>query len=173
MKILYKLSILLTALALLVCFTACDENDGIYDEYKGVENALVFEITDLRDGVATVEMMVCGEVKLCGMQGSFTLPDGVSYVSHTEYAGFSANHKDGTVYFVMAADQGENLTVKSMLLRIELSLADAFAVGNLGFTLSDIYDRDFNTVSYTVYGGNINLEEALADLGMSMEDFRK
>ncbi len=120
----------------------------------------IIDVSTSVDGkTLTVVVAVKGTVKFCGMEGSFAVPSGLTYVSATDGDGTVTNYSAGTIYFMFSSSNGQNVTKETTLTTLKFNIgSSAPETVKLTTTISDIYDQKYDTVSYKVIGQSIKLK---------------
>ena len=108
----------------------------------------------------TVTYAVKGTVKFCGLEGSISLPSGITYRSHTESNGTLANYvaADNKLYFTMTSNNGQDLTNATTLMTVTYSYTSSVTTAELDMNISEIFDQTGATVSYKIVGEAVKVK---------------
>ena len=106
----------------------------------------------------TLTYAVKGTVCFCGMEGSVDVPQGLTFNSLTQGNGATANCKDGKVYFMFASNSGKNVTEDTLLFTLTFTYDDSVAVSDFVTNVSDMYDQNYQNVSFSLIGGQIKVK---------------
>ena len=113
---------------------------------------------DNQDGTLTLTVAVKGNVvNFAGIEGYVSFDTSkLTFSSRSKLSSLSGSvnydSSDSNVYFSLA--DSENLTESEELFSIVLTYTDAINT-QITLTITDIYDQDYNTETYTVVGGNV------------------
>ena len=134
-------------------------NKTVTAQYLLVSGTNILDIQYTKSGnKITVKFVMNGTVKFCGMEGSVELGEGVTYVSHTDGDGATANFKDGVLYFMFASNNGKNVTTSTTIMTVVFNVSDSLNETTLETIISDIYDQNYENVDSKVIGESIKLK---------------
>ena len=129
-----------------------------YTQLVDTRNLLEMTYVDNQDGTLTLTVAVKGNVvNFAGIEGYVSFDTSkLAFSSRSKLSSLSGSvnydSSDSNVYFSLA--DSENLTEAENLFSIVLTYADAINT-QITLTITDIYDQDYNTETYTVVGGNV------------------
>ena len=129
-----------------------------YTQLVDTRNLLEMTYVDNQDGTLTLTVAVRGNVvNFAGIEGYVSFDTSkLTFSSRSKLSSLSGSvnydSSDSNVYFSLA--DSENLTEAENLFSIVLTYADAINT-QITLTITDIYDQDYNTETYTVVGGNV------------------
>ena len=137
---------------------------------KGGNNIVDISYSLGSNNTVTVTFAVKGTVKFCGLEGSVNVPSVLTYDSHTEGSGTLANRVDADdnpnddviegcrIYFTMTSNNGQNLTTTTTLMTVTFTYPSSLTTLTLDAVITDMFDQDSQTVSYSVIGKTIKFK---------------
>ncbi len=106
----------------------------------------------------TLTYAVKGAVNFCGMEGSVNVPQGFTLDNLTQGNGATANFKDGKVYFMFASNNGQNVKAETLLFTLTFSYTDSVTTADFATTVSDMYDQNYQNVTFAVIGEQVRVK---------------
>lgn len=110
------------------------------------------------NNTVTLTYAVKGTVGFCGMEGSVAVPEGFTFVSLTQASGATANFKDGKVYFMFTSNSGQDVKAETALFTLTFSYAGTVEAGDFATTVSDMYDQNYQNVTFSVIGEQVKVK---------------
>ena len=110
------------------------------------------------NNTVTLTYAMKSNVLFCGMEGYVNVPQGFTFESLTQGNGATANYKDGKVYFMFASNSGQNVTSETVLFTLTFVYADSVSAAEFETVVSDIYDQNYQNVSYSVIGEQVAIQ---------------
>lgn len=128
-------------------------------DFNGGKNVLDISYTLSGNDTVKVTLKVTGTVNFCGIEGTVPIPDSMTFVKFTEADGTTANYLDdeNAVLFMFSSNNGKNVTSETTIMTLELKYKTGTSSVTLGVTVADIYDQDYNDVTYKIIGKAIKL----------------
>ena len=136
--------------------TNVTENKTVTAKYtlKNGQNVFDLAYTLNANGTVTVKVSLVGTVGFAGMEGEMALPAGISGATLTALGETTANIDGGKVLFTYTS--ATNIT-KSVEL-FSLTFTPSKDTVSFDLVISDIYDQNYETVSYKVIGENAKVK---------------
>ena len=136
--------------------TNITENKTVTAKYTLKSGQNIFDIAYMlnENGTVTVKVSVVGSVCFVGMEGEMALPTGISGATLTALGETTANIDGGKVLFTYTS--ATNIT-KSVEL-FSLTFTPSSDTVAFGLVISDIYDQNYDTVSYKVIGESVKVK---------------
>lgn len=136
--------------------TNITENKTVTAKYTVKSGQNIFDLTYTlnANGTVTVKVSLVGTVCFAGLEGEMVLPANITGANLTALGETTANIDGGKVLFTYTS--ATNIT-KSVEL-FSLTFAPSNNTVSLDLVISDIYDQNYETVSYKVIGETVKVK---------------
>jgi uncharacterized repeat protein (TIGR02543 family) len=110
------------------------------------------------NSTVTLTYAVKGTVGFCGMEGYVDVPKNFELNGLTQGNGATANFRDGRVYFMFASNNGQDVNEDTVLFTLMFSYSESETTVDFSTTVSDMYDQNYQDVTFSVIGEQIKLK---------------